>query len=1107
MPEDSKASPRFHITLFGGPLLRREGVLCASSPLQAGFLGLLYGHESSHLLREEILTVFWPEEDPPTARRRLNQLLYSIKKRFGEPAPFSVSGEEVHRVPDRVGSDLSEFSTALAAGTLNEAATILSGRFLKNCEEAFTREFSDWIRGRDQALRTEFRTRARDCLAKCEAQADWPGAHRTADSLFALDPLNEEALRLLLRTRARAGNFLDVESTVQEFSSRTQEVLGLPWKPSEETLDLIKRIRSQGPDPRPTQGLHTISDLPEPPLFGRGREHKLLRRTLASPPHEALRGILVTGEAGIGKTRLITESISGLGIEGQSVFRSGSAELERIIPLNPLIEALAKPLVQETLSRLDDPWRAVLYGVMPRHYTGPGPIPQAPQIQPGSVPRRLFEAFHQLFLLMIEAGPVVLVFEDIHWADETTLAVLDFLVRRWDEGRLQLLVSVRSEELNRSPALKSFLDTIRTHNDSFEVPLSDLTSTDARALIHELSDRPLEEEEVLHLQALAGGNPFFLIELTLEYLAGRVDQPSTSPSIISIPLSIRQVLRRRLEHLSSGADRLLGALSVYVRPLSFQELADLVGIPIQECVTALDQLHQFRLIRGSGNTVSNGHELIRQTVYQGLSEPMRAWLHEQVARHLEGLGDPVPVDELAIHFHAAGLGEEARNHSRTAADHAEASGAVPEALRFLGIAREHAQDPDEVAELIARMGHLHYLHQNLEEAAPLLEIAAQRLRRQGHHAKALSSELERVDALGQSGLLPFRECLEELGRLKREAKELGEWGTYMRVLDIEVHFFHHSGDLDGVIGILREAGRVADLGNAEARCRARAILALNLYFGDPTAGVTAAREAVKIALGTPDRDLQLHALNRLIVVLLYQGRLHSPEGEKAQSRAADRLSSSGDLILKFFVRLNKAVWHLEAGELGSAKSAFEVADSVLRGTRAKDARLWLHLNRGELDFALDDIPAARRNYSAARALLGRTSPKVFRTVMTAGLGLCAIHEGDLAEAKQLERDLPDLPSNWTYDPSVIALFKAEMLRMRGDTIGAQLFLRAVTENIKDRFVTAWLKLSTRRTDFLLRISRGEALSTAQDTLAVAEALKLRVRSEEIKRRVQLIENG
>jgi hypothetical protein len=160
-----------------------------------------------------------------------------------------------------------------------------------------------------------------------------------------------------------------------------------------------------------------------------------------------------------------------------------------------------------------------------------------------------------------------------------------------------------------------------------------------------------------------------------------------------------------------------------------------------------------------------------------------------------------------------------------------------------------------------------------------------------------------------------------------------------------------------------------------------------------------------------------------------------------------------------------------------------------------------------LDFALDDIPAARRNYSAARALLGRTSPKVFRTVMTAGLGLCAIHEGDLAEAKQLERDLPDLPSNWTYDPSVIALFKAEMLRMRGDTIGAQLFLRAVTENIKDRFVTAWLKLSSRRTDFLLRISRGEALSTAQDTLAVAEALKLRVRSEEIKRRVQLIENG
>ena len=210
----------------------------------------------------------------------------------------------------------------------------------------------------------------------------------------------------------------------------------------------------------------------------------------------------------------------------------------------------------------------------------------------------------------------------------------------------------------------------------------------------------------------------------------------------------------------------------FVRNVSIQDLAQLSGIALQDCVGGLDQLHQFRLVRARGSKVGIGHELIRQTVYQGLSSSRKAWLHESVARHLLSSSDQAAPDELAIHFHMAGVEEEAREFARKAADHAEESGAVAEAIHFLQIAREHAKDPEEIAELIGRMGHLHYLHQNLEEAAPLLEIASQRFRRQEQHAKALSPELERVDALGRSDLLPLRECLEELDRIKLEAKEL-----------------------------------------------------------------------------------------------------------------------------------------------------------------------------------------------------------------------------------------------------------------------------------------------------------------------------------------------
>jgi len=88
MPEDPIAERIFHITIFGGPQLLLRGELCRVSPLQGSLLGLVYGGDSTHISREEVLSLFWPEDDPTTARRRLNQLVYSLKKRTGSAAFF-----------------------------------------------------------------------------------------------------------------------------------------------------------------------------------------------------------------------------------------------------------------------------------------------------------------------------------------------------------------------------------------------------------------------------------------------------------------------------------------------------------------------------------------------------------------------------------------------------------------------------------------------------------------------------------------------------------------------------------------------------------------------------------------------------------------------------------------------------------------------------------------------------------------------------------------------------------------------------------------------------------------------------------------------------------
>ena len=867
------ASDSLFVQLFGGPRLFRSRSEIPLSPLQAGLLAMVFGADEAQLRRKETLSRLWPEEDAPKTRHRLNQLLYSFKKKTGIPEVISSTRDEISRPPAGVSTDMDEYARALLEGDFLTCTGFLEKGFALNATNTVGRNTTDWINAREAELRRVLRRQAERVWHSSMREEDWPEARKAAEALLRLAPFNEHRLQQVMEARARAGTAEEAMEAYSDFVERSKES---GWSPGERTTVLLNAINQMPLGPPASKAEQHQRVPPETPLLGRDEERLQLGRSLASVPEKELRAIFISGEAGIGKTRLIREVVSRLPFGGQWVLAAESAELEQLIPLNPLIEALHGKDVGDLLRHLKEPWRSVLWGVMPNHYLGEGPIPEAPHIQPGSVPRRLFEAFYQLLLSLAGTRPLVLVLEDLQWADETTLSILEFLVRRWDHGGFQLVMSARAEEIRKHPILERFLENLRGHVDTLDIRLSDLEPSDGETLIQHLTSEPLEAHEVQQLRSLAGGNPFFLIELTLEFLAGRLGPVSTPEDIVPIPLSIRQVLDRRLSQLSGNAERVLGSLAVHSRPLDLSGLAWIAQLSRPDCLSGLDQLHEFRMVADRGRTTVISHELVRQTVYQSLSNSRRAWLHNRVARHLIRTRKPAPPDDLAVHFHHAGSRDEAKLYASEAAARAEASGAIPEALRFLRIAREHSDDPEVIADLIGQMGHLNYLHQNLEEAAPLLEIAAQRFRRQGDQARALKAEVERIDCLAKAGFLPGTECLEELDRLKTEARKAKLWGVFTRTLDVEIHHLDHSGHQEAVRKVLLEARDCSNQGGPEAQCRACAILALNLYYGSPEDGLRAARDAVRLAMNTEDSDLQLHALNRLIVVLLYQGKLNSP---------------------------------------------------------------------------------------------------------------------------------------------------------------------------------------------------------------------------------------
>ncbi len=1098
MPQDAPAGERSRFQMFGGPVLFRHGTVVDLSPLQAALLGLLLGGSEGILSRNEILGRFWADEDATKARKRLNQLIYSLKQRAGEPLLIHARREKIFRAPEVIRTDLDDFQEALEASRFLTCFALLDQGFLRDLEGAITRDFSDWVQDRRAEMRNQLRRRAERRWIECERNGEWAGAAIAGEALLSMHPGNEGHLRRLMEARGKAGLLTEAEAAFREFQSRAVGPGKTPWVPERETAELLVKIRSlESPagKPQATKILHSEED---PPLIGRENERALLRRTLRRIPHQALRGILLIGEAGIGKTRLIGEALQGIQMEGQGVLSSNAAELEQLIPLNPLIEACAPPWVGSALRGLDEPWRTVLFGVMPAHYLGEGPIPEAPQIQAGSVPRRLFEAIHQLLLGLVRMNPVILVLEDLQWADQTTLSVLEFLIRRWDQGGFQLLVSVRAEEVHRNPTLATFMEILRSHGDFLEIAVNELDGPTSESLIRCITSRPLAHEDIAYLHSLAGGNPFYLIELTLEFLAGRVEAESGPREPLQIPLSIRQVLGRRLSQLSPDAERVLGSLAVYSRPLGMQGIAKIARIPISRCMLGFDQLSQFRLVTNRGIDVAVRHELIRHTVYQAIPEPTKAWFHGRIGHYLLKARERPPVDELAVHFDRAGLAAEAREYALEAAARAESSGAIPETLRFLRIAREHSQNPEEVAELIGRMGHLNYLHQNLEEAAPLLELAVGRFRRIGRISQALEWEVERLDSLAQTASLPWREWMDELDRVKKEARGLSDWKILTKALDVQAHQYDHKGDLAGVREVLLEAEGCADLGGPHARCTARTILALNVYYGSPQKALEAAREAVAFSEETSDNNLQLNALNRLIVVLLYQGLLGTPEGAEVFLKAEERSKHSGDLNLKFFVKQNRAVWHLEIGRYQEAMSGFLTVEPLLRDSKARHARTLLLLNMGEALLALHDVPLARAKYSEAESLIGTSSPVAFRTIISAGQGICALHEGELAEARHREEELPPLPDYWAFDPSVVVSFKCRMLMRRGDKASADRLLASVAEGVRERLVTAWVKLVIERGKIRRRQDLTEARQALLSAIDIAKRLGLTERLSQLR---------
>jgi tetratricopeptide (TPR) repeat protein len=443
-----------------------------------------------------------------------------------------------------------------------------------------------------------------------------------------------------------------------------------------------------------------------PVLIGRSTQLE----TLASLFEQARGGlgktVLITGEAGIGKSRLVAEVKNRAAQPGVSILEGSCFEPDRVLPYAPLLDLLRNFCANHSNAEIDTTFgdsAPELIKILPEIGTRLPEFKPFPPLEPEAEKRRLFNAFAQFFIrgALIDHDPLLIVFEDLHWSDDTSLEFLLHLARQITSQHIFLLLTYRNDETH--PALDHFLAELDRERLAVELTLHRLTPAEVDGMLRGIFelDRPVSAAFQENLLALTEGNPFF-IEETLKALtsSGSVffEQGAWNHKPVNelhIPRSIQDAVRRRSERLSDRTQRLLELAAVAGRRFDFGLLQELSKMDEQGLLSILKELVVAQLVvEESADKFSFRHALTREAVYLSLLIRERKRYHGLVAETMERVYvDTVDEHEsdLAYHFYEANAWDKALKYSQRAGEKAQALYAPRTAVGQFTRALEAAQ--------------------------------------------------------------------------------------------------------------------------------------------------------------------------------------------------------------------------------------------------------------------------------------------------------------------------------------------------------------------------------------------------------------------------------
>lgn len=539
----------------------------------------------------------------------------------------------------------------------------------------------------------------------------------------------------------------------RRLAERLAEKLAIPAEEREAFLAAARSVRAAA-------GL-ALDDAPlaappeaAPALVGRANEWGLLVGLLARLTSGSGHVVLIDGEPGIGKSRLMLELEDYCAQRSLRSLGTRCYEIERAMPYQPVIELVGKALdlADDEMLRTLPPVSLAEIAALAPAVAARVAVPALSADFPEARKARLFRAVVQLLDALAAGRQLVVMIDDLQWADDASAQFVHYLARQAARRPMLLVCAYRDEDLAAEERLASLVESLRREAHARQMTLSRLRPADTRALLQSVAHPALGEAglaERLHRET--DGNPFFLTSMLQALSAG---ETAAATGALPLPEALRAAVRARLAHVPAGARAALDVAAVLGRRFDFETLAALCAGEEQALLDQLDTLVKRRLLREEPEDgfYDFTHDKVREVVYREIGGARRVMLHRAVGEALEARREAEPHERdarLAEHYERGHAWTKALQYLLLAAERSQKLFAMRDALHWLdratALAEAHPDALDDPVSLYARRGAARAQAGQVEGAVADIRRVIEDARQRGEREKAR-------DALIQLGM-------------------------------------------------------------------------------------------------------------------------------------------------------------------------------------------------------------------------------------------------------------------------------------------------------------------------------------------------------------------